>query len=105
MVFPIGNSTRKKCFITLFPNRNNLRKLVPHNIPDCLNRWTYAGGDFLVGFTGMGSDSAALVSHSSSREVGGTHEKQSEFTSKTNHTKCNKPHDPRSQGVYFRKLP
>lgn len=40
-----------------------------------------------MGFTGVGSDSAALVAHSSSREVGGTHEKQPEFTLKTNHTK------------------
>jgi len=72
--------------------------------PDCLNRWTSGAGAILVGFTGVGSDSAALVAHCSSREVGGTPKKQPEFTSKTDHTKWKKSYDPRSQGVYFRKL-
>lgn len=45
------------------------------------------GEHFSVNFTGVGRDSAVMVAHCFTGGVGGTPEKQPEFTFETNHTK------------------
>lgn len=46
-----------------------------------------SGKHFSVSLAGVGSDSAVMVAHRFTGGVGGTPEKQPEFTFETNHTK------------------
>lgn len=46
-----------------------------------------SGEHFSVSLTGVGSDSAVMVARCFTEGVGGTPEKQPEFTFETNHTK------------------